>query len=280
MGHRKLFLAIFPILAVASVAGTGFAAWYFTSTEDAKDISGTVTIADNFSGGTLSVTNNLLPATNSSNGNSTNSGSFKIVLDQGGVDTTDADYYKKGISVTGSSGTLNDISATLTISNDQNSNNQNNASDLDVFKASNFKIDFTMKITIYSELSKYVSLQTNKDAFKGYDTSDSYSSFTQLAPDTTDGTKQTITLTKTINSNDSTLPTSGSFTCVLGVNTEVDSNGINNFLQYYSSTDANGTTKMEKPSDETKYGNMKSELTAAGVNKYLDINFSLTVSNL
>lgn len=232
MGHRKLFLAIFPILAVASVAGTGFAAWYFSSTEDSKDISGTVTIADNFSGGTLTLTSDLLPSTTPSIGNSTNAGSFKIVLDQGGVNTTDTDYYKKGISIKGQSDTLNDISATLTISNSTNSNNQNNPSDLAVFKASGFKIDFTMKITIYSELSKYVSLQTNQNAFKGYNTGDTYATnpFAQPSLDSTDSTKSTLTLTKTINSTDDAIQnaTSG-FSCVLGVNTKVENTGINNF---------------------------------------------------
>lgn len=244
MARNKILLFILPVVGLASIAGTGFAAWYFTSAEDTKTVTGTVSIENEYKG-TLALKSGTPK-------------SFDVKLDQGGAAAA-ADL-NKGISFVktenGSTTAVSELQATYTIT----------PTDWITFNASKLQLKLTATLTLNATFHNYVSVDETTGFYLG-ESDKLFTKDTHVA-----GEQWVIHKDITPDSSITNAPASNQvYTFGLKVATDATT-GKNELLSY---------TTAAKPADAASskqaYSDMKSAL--AGLTDLIKVEFKVAVSD-
>ena len=146
MLKRKILAAVLPVVAAATVVGSGFSAWYF---ESGTDLTANTFVNVSVEGSTTSKGSLTFSWINSTKEEVDNA---QLVLDQG--DYVNKDDHTKGISFKTTGGTTEEVTGLkLTYTND----------DFDKLGQAGLKANLEIKITISSDVNKYVTFVTALD---------------------------------------------------------------------------------------------------------------------
>lgn len=249
MARNKVFLFILPVVGLVTITGTGFAAWYFTNEQaDSKNVSGTVTVENEFQG-KLAVKNSLE--------------TFKIKLDQGSVNSSNLD---EGISIVQSnnlSTQVSEIKATYTI----DTTNQTTFND-----AGNLKLTLKAEFKFNTTLLKYVEVKD--DAFTPTKNSDNSKNFSLVKSKDANNTTSYDNVYTISKEYTNLTETSYEF----GASTAMNSKA-NALLKYKTHSGSHsGGDYVGKPTTSDEYSDMKDAISGVSGN-LLDIKFTVTVAD-
>lgn len=145
MLKRKILAAVLPVVAAATVVGSGFSAWYF---ESGTDLTANTSVNVSVEGSTTSKGSLTFSWIGSKE--ETTVSNAELVLDQG--EYANREDNTKGISFKDSSDDSNEITALkLTYANEN----------MSLLDKANLKVNLEIKITISSDVNKYVTFATD-----------------------------------------------------------------------------------------------------------------------
>lgn len=254
MAHNKLLVAVLPLVGLASIAGTGFAAWYFTQTEDTKVLNGSIEVTDEYHG-TLTINDLATPA-----GQST-AYSFNLSLDQG----KNGGSIYDGISFDNGQPTktrLDSLSAKF---------NAGDQTKVTAFTSGKLKLTLKATFNFLPVLLKYVDVDS---------TAIFYDSTQQTEITPTEVTEGTTTYKSYVATKEYTTLTANQ-EITFGAKTEDQStdNTKKCLLKYKEPNTADGAANPGKPTSSTALSAMKTALTGQSVSNLINIKFEVLVSN-
>ena len=275
MMKRKFLAVVLPIVGCATLVGSGFSAWYFGETanvplnwqtnidvsEEIKDDTGVLSIKK------ATIGDNINPLLDSD----------YLVLDQGTVNTLDPNYTQQGISFNAAGDP--DVVANNAKVWQFTATYSNTLQDVKDLYDNGMKIVVDLKISVNSNLDKYLHVDTSKKVEVVSDVqTDVFNEELNINAPTATGSDGFNVYTmryepKIQNSADDTGTVNWTFTLDMGT-----TNKVNKLFTYESTTGGEGVNEtVAKPKNTQDFAAMNDALDGKGAGALLKFDASIAI---